>query len=93
MVPNDWDRDGLWGVYTPDQQAPWDMRRVVHLHRRAGFAATWGELQSDLKDGPGLSIDRVLTGRGQRDGVPDNFELVANTLVHRAVESHDSAGL
>ena len=43
-------------------EAPWDLRRVVHLHRRAGFAATWAEIQRDLKDGPEASIERVLTG-------------------------------
>ena len=42
---------------------PWDLRRVVHLHRRAGFAATWDELQRDLKDGPEASIDRLLEGK------------------------------
>ena len=62
LPENDWDPKGLWAVYTPDEQAPWDLRRVVHLHRRAGFAATWGELKRDLRDGPAASIDRVLKG-------------------------------
>jgi hypothetical protein len=34
-----------WAPYVPDDEAPWDLRRVVHLHRRAGFAATWGEIR------------------------------------------------
>jgi hypothetical protein len=38
-----------WARYEPTTEAPWDLRRVVHLHRRAGFAATWDELQRDLK--------------------------------------------
>src|SRR5262249_45351609 len=70
-------------------QAPWDLRRVVHLHRRAGFAAPWKELQRDLKDGPGKSIDRLLKGRA-RQGVPDNFRAVADRLAERA---EDPAGL
>src|SRR5262249_28128786 len=41
----DWDPKGCWAPYVPDEQTPWDLRRVVHLHRRAGFAATWKELQ------------------------------------------------
>ena len=49
-----------WARYVPDSDAPWDLRRVVHLHRRAGFAATWDEIRRDLKDGPGPSIDRLL---------------------------------
>jgi hypothetical protein len=46
---------GPWARYVPDSQAPWDLRRVVHLHRRAGFAATWAEIQRDLNDGPEAS--------------------------------------
>jgi uncharacterized protein (DUF1800 family) len=67
--------------------APWDLRRVVHLHRRAGFAATWSELQRDLKDGPQKSIDRLLKGQA-REGVPDNFHTVAGRLA-RAVNPAD----
>jgi hypothetical protein len=85
MAPptNDWDPRGLWAPYTPDEAAPWDLRRAAHLHRRAGFAATWDELRRDLKDGPGRSIDRLLHGQA-REGVPDNFRLVADLLAERA---------
>jgi uncharacterized protein (DUF1800 family) len=54
------------------------------LHRRAGFAATWGEIQRDLRDGPGASIDRVLAGKARRDGVPADFTAVADTLACHA---------
>ena len=37
-----------WSAYEPTREAPWNLRRVVHLHRRAGFAATWGEIQRDV---------------------------------------------
>jgi uncharacterized protein (DUF1800 family) len=80
-----WDKDNLWAPYKPDAQAPWTPQRVVHLHRRAGFAATWKELQRDLREGPGKSIDRLLHGRG-REGVPDNFRNVADSLADRAAE-------
>jgi uncharacterized protein (DUF1800 family) len=69
-----------WTPYVPGGRAPWDLRRVVHLHRRAGFAATWAELQRDLKDGPKGSVDRLLAGKSRRDGVPEDFASVAATL-------------
>jgi hypothetical protein len=84
----DWDCKGYWAPYAPDEQAPWDLRRVVHLHRRAGFAATWDELRRDLQDGPARSIDRLLGGQ-TRIGVPDNFR----TVVGRLAETRDPAGL
>src|SRR5262245_54350371 len=66
-----------WKPYTPDDKSPWNLRRAVHLHRRAGFAATWNEIQRDLKDGPKASIDRVLSGKSATEGVPKNFEEIA----------------
>jgi uncharacterized protein (DUF1800 family) len=86
---NDWDPKGLWAPYVPGGDLPWDLRRVVHLHRRAGFAATWDETLRDLHDGPGKSIGRLLRGQ-TRDGVPDNFRTVADQLAERAA---DPAGL
>src|SRR5713226_1968511 len=70
-----------WASYTSDDQVSWDLRRVVHLHRRAGFAGTWGELQRDLEDGPKTSIDRILAGKPRSQGVPENFEEMSNLLV------------
>jgi len=69
-----------WAAYSPDRAAPWDLRRVVHLRRRAGFGATWDELQRDLKDGPEKSIDRLLSGKARIDGVPDDFDAGAAQL-------------
>src|SRR5947209_5106494 len=83
----------LWERYTPDSKAPWDLRRVVHLHRRAGFAATWQEIQRDLKDGPKASIDRVLEGKARSQGVPENFEATARLLADAAAGSRDPARL
>jgi hypothetical protein len=44
--------ENLWAAYSPDDRQPWDLRRVVHLHRRAAFAGTWGELQREKLAGP-----------------------------------------
>jgi uncharacterized protein (DUF1800 family) len=82
-----------WAMYTPDEKMPWDLRRVVHLHRRAGFAATWDEIQRDLKDGPKTSLDRVLAGKAATDGVPENFRTMADLLGESAAPSGDPARL
>jgi uncharacterized protein (DUF1800 family) len=82
---NDWDPKGSWAPYAPGDEAPWDLHRVVHLHRRAGFAATWNELQRDLREGPGRSIDRLLQGQA-REEVPDNFRRVADQLADAAAD-------
>jgi len=50
-----------WARYEATDDDPWDLRKVTHLHRRAGFGATWSELHRDLKEGPAASVDRLLT--------------------------------
>jgi uncharacterized protein (DUF1800 family) len=82
-----------WDRYVPDGRAPWDLRRVVHLHRRAGFAATWGEVCRDLHDGPQAAIDRILAGKAATDGVPAGFEATARLLGDSAAASRDPARL
>jgi uncharacterized protein (DUF1800 family) len=78
MQPTD-----VWGPYTPDAAAPWDLRRVVHLHRRAGFAAAWDELQRDLKDGPAAAVGRLLAGKSSTHA-PADFATTADLLADAA---------
>ena len=49
-----------WARYEPTPDDPWDLRKVAHLHRRAGFGATRAELLSDLEAGPEASVDRLF---------------------------------
>ncbi|HLJ98159.1 MAG TPA: DUF1800 domain-containing protein [Gemmataceae bacterium] len=82
-----------WAPYVPSEEAPWNLRRVVHLHRRAGFAATWSEIQRDLADGPKASIDRILAGKACSQGVPEGFSKTAALLGDAAAASGDPARL
>jgi uncharacterized protein (DUF1800 family) len=59
------------------------------LRRRAGFAATWSELKRDLADGPARAIDRVLAGEARLDGIPGDFDRVADLLGDASVSSSD----
>ena len=88
---NDWDSKGLWASYAPSDKAPWNLRRVVHLHRRAGFAATWDELQRDLKDGP-EEHRPAAEGPGPR-GVPEDFATFADRLAAAAPPIQPPQGL
>jgi len=82
-----------WAPYVPDEGMPWNLRRVVHLHRRAGFAATWDEIRRDLNDGPEASIDRLLEGTSRSCGVPAGFAAFADRLADRALAAPDSSRL
>src|SRR5919206_1608324 len=82
-----------WSVYEPSKDAPWHLPRVAHLPRRAGFAATWQELQRDLKEGPKASVDRLLAGKARAEGVPAGFEDTAALLADAAASSYDAGRL
>lgn len=49
-----------WSRYEPAPHDPWDLRKVAHLHRRAGFGATRAELLRDVEAGPEASVDRLF---------------------------------
>ncbi len=49
-----------WSRYEPTPEDPWDLRKVAHLHRRAGFGATRAELLRDVAAGPEASVERLF---------------------------------
>jgi uncharacterized protein (DUF1800 family) len=76
------DPKAAWEPYRPSAAEPWDAARVVHLHRRAGFAATWSQVRRDVADGYEASLRRVLEGEAQGpDGRPAReFEDLASLM-------------
>jgi uncharacterized protein (DUF1800 family) len=76
-----------WAPFQPSDSSPWNLRRAAHLHRRAAFSATWGEVQRDLTDGPHAAVDRLLEGKSRLKGVPDEFESLAGIIGQAAADS------
>src|SRR5262249_5728989 len=75
-----------WAPYQPTADDPWDLGKVAHLHRRAGFGATWAELQRDLKDGPAASVERLLKPRA----MTAEETQVLDSLRQGVLDSNDS---
>lgn len=78
-----------WTRYEPTGSEPWNRRRVVHLHRRAGFAANWTELERDLADGPQKAVDRFIRPATSGKSA-DSFEAMARTIGDAAAASNNS---
>jgi uncharacterized protein (DUF1800 family) len=76
-----------WSPYRPTSDQPWNLQRVVHLHRRAAFAATWPEIQRDLASGPDDAISRLLAGTSRTDGVPQDFDALSGVIGQAATDS------
>jgi len=54
----------LWRRYEPSARCPWNLARAAHLWRRAGFGASWPQLQESVKAGPQKTIDILLQPKG-----------------------------
>jgi uncharacterized protein (DUF1800 family) len=80
---------GPWASYESTASDPWDLRKAAHLHRRAGFGATWGELQRDLRDGPAASIDRLLRPAEP----PEEEQQVLDVLRQGVLDTNDAERL
>jgi uncharacterized protein (DUF1800 family) len=88
-----------WEPFEPRANDPWDLKKVAHLHRRAGFGASWAELHRDLEAGPGAAVDRLLNSpaetaeternlAGIRDGIreaPDYRQRLQAYWMYRLV--------
>ena len=80
-----------WAPYSPDDKAPWNLRRVVHLHRRAGFAAnTRGQRHARRSGAARLHASRFAfvahPGRGRFR--PDEHLFSGCERVHGAGGGH-----
>jgi uncharacterized protein (DUF1800 family) len=76
-----------WAPYKPSSVALWNAQRVVHLHRRAAFGATWPQIQRDLADGPEAAVSRLLTGQTQFAGAPPEFDSLSAVIGQAASDS------
>lgn len=73
--------DQLLAEYQPTPANPWDRRKVAHLFRRAGYGATWAELEQGLRLGPRACIDRIMAGHGDARVSEQDFAGIARTAI------------
>ncbi len=79
------DPSAAWAPYEPTASEPWNLPRVAHLHRRAGFSASWSVLERDREDGPEAAINRLLDGEPTSlDGQPaDRFAAFLDQMAEK----------
>jgi uncharacterized protein (DUF1800 family) len=81
--------NGPWAPFQPTVKDPWDLPKVAHLHRRAGFGATRAEMNRDVKDGPSASVDRLFKPRS----LGDEEKQVLDSLRQGVLDSLDAGRL
>ncbi len=80
-----------WSRWKPTAEQPWDLTRVAHLHRRAGFAANWSTLQASLAEGVESSVGHILNP--VRTAQDREFELLAETISDAAIGAESAQRL
>jgi uncharacterized protein (DUF1800 family) len=56
------DPAACWSPWRPGGSDWWDEAKAAHLHRRAGFGATWGQVRRDTQEGFECAVRRVVDG-------------------------------
>jgi uncharacterized protein (DUF1800 family) len=84
-----------WSAFEVTPGDPWDLPRVAHLHRRAGFSAPWPVLKRDQAEGLSASVDRLLEGEAKSgDGLPaSEHEALMDVMAGRVAASGNLARL
>lgn len=79
-----------WKPYEPDSRQPWDLRKAGHLLRRAGFGATWKELQQALADGPQQTVDRLVQATDQAAAFNRDYDQYERSAIDPDTNSPDA---
>jgi uncharacterized protein (DUF1800 family) len=77
MIDPDW----AWTPYRPTADQPWNRRLAAHLFRRAGFGASWDELDVALKKDPADVVAELATVDATDARFQRESEDFANTIL------------
>jgi uncharacterized protein (DUF1800 family) len=69
-----------WEPFEPTANDPWDLKKVAHFHRRAGFGASWAELHRDLEAGPDASVHRLLNSPAETTETQGNLAVLRDGI-------------
>src|SRR5262245_58039688 len=70
-----------WSAYEPSSDHPWTHELASHLFRRAGFCATWRQLDDSVRAGPRATVDGLLAGGDATAFYADADRTAASLLV------------
>jgi uncharacterized protein (DUF1800 family) len=72
-----------WFPFEPSATQPFDRRAAAHLYRRAGFSATFSELDEAVKLGPQGAVARLLAGEANHEPFAENMQKFAASVLGR----------
>ena len=66
MRASSFDPQTAWSTWKPTSDQPWDLRRAAHLIRRAGFGATFSQLDAYVHSGFEDTVDHLFSMQGSK---------------------------
>ncbi len=72
-----------WLPFEPTATQRFDRRAAAHLYRRAGFSATFSELDQAVERGPQATIQRLLAGETGSAPFTDGMNRFATSVIGR----------
>jgi uncharacterized protein (DUF1800 family) len=73
--------------YVPDASNPWDLRKVGHLYRRAGFGLPWNAIHQKATLSPGQCADELLNYDPNVDPFAELYEQVEGLVLFSRAET------
>ncbi|HET6878753.1 MAG TPA: DUF1800 domain-containing protein [Pirellulales bacterium] len=70
-----------WEPWQPNASQSWNRELAAHLYRRAGFAATWTQLEEAAAVGCQATVERLVTGEPGADGFYQEAARSAESLL------------
>lgn len=77
-----------WSTWIPSGEQPWDVKRITHLHRRAGFAPNWTTIQTSQRIGFDATLEAILDHSPSPSAAA--FETMSQTIGDAAVGSQSA---
>jgi uncharacterized protein (DUF1800 family) len=85
------DPEWAWQPYSPSAKAPWDVRRVGHLFRRAAFGPSAADLDAGLKAGPAKTVARLFAGGPKLDEFERSMKPLADAIARANADNNLAA--
>ncbi|MGD9854085.1 MAG: DUF1800 family protein [Planctomycetaceae bacterium] len=78
---NSIDPQWAWSPYEPDLDAPWTRRAAAHLFRRAGFAASSGDLDAAVGRPPSEVVRDLVNVRRETPAYQQEIDELARSML------------
>ena len=86
------DPDWAWTRFEPTDTDPWNVHKITHLYRRAGFGISSTELEDALQAGMDATIDRLVYQSAESELFQRDMQAMTRSLVATSDPDNLSSG-